>query len=449
MRPVPRTASTPAILAVVFGTLYAALSLVRFHRFEPSSWDNAIFEQGIKGYAHFAAPIVDLKGPGFNQLGDHFSPIIALIAPFYRVFPSAQTVLIAQAVLLAISVAVIAHVAIKHLGTARGSAIAIAYGLSFGIQSAVAADFHEVAFAAPFLALAGAAYIDRDWCRVIWWTLPLMFVKEDMGLTVAAIGVVLWLSGQRRRGAVLAAVGLVGMALVIFMVIPYFNPGGTWDYANIIGGDRGFLDVAFDQPGRKLLTVLITFGVTGLLALASPWALLTLPILGGRFVADNEFYWGTEWHYSLVLMPIVFIALIDAMNREHRPAWLRAYAAQGAAVALAFAAAMQLHSPLSVLVRPATYEANPRAASAREVIALVPKGASLETDIGLMTHLATGRTVYWLGTIGKAQPDYVLFDVEGGIGSPVDVVAYAGKTHGGNWKLMLGKDGYQLARRVR
>lgn len=432
---------------MVFGVLYAALSLVRFNRFDPSSWDNAIFEQGIRGYAHFGAPIVDLKGPDFNQLGDHFSPIIVLVAPFYRVFPSAQTLLIAQAVLIAISVGVVAQIAIKTLGKSRGTALAIAYGMSFGIQSAVEADFHEVAFAAPLLALAGAAYIDRDWRRVIWSTLPLMIVKEDMGLTVAAIGLVVWLAGERRRGAVLATVGVLGMAFVIFVIIPYFNPSGTWDYANTIGGDRRFFEVAFDQSGRKLLTVLITFGVTGLLALASPWAWLALPVLCGRFVADNEFYWGTDWHYSLVLMPIVFIALIDAMNREHRLAWLRAYAPQGAAVALAFAASMQLHSPLSVLVRPATYEANPRAASARQVIGLVPRGASLETDIGLMTHLATGRTVYWLGTIGKAQPDYVLFDVEGGIGSPVDVVAYAEKTHGGNWKLILEKDGYQLAHR--
>ena len=445
MRPASRTAIIPAIFAVIFGALYAFLSLLRFHRFEPSSWDNAIFEQGIKGYAHFGAPIVDLKGPGFNQLGDHFSPIIAFIAPFYRVFPSAQTLLIAQAVLLAISVGVIARIAIKTLGTARGTALAIAYGLSFGIQSAVKADFHEVAFAAPLLAFAGAAYVDRDWRRVIWWTLPLMIVKEEMGLTVAAIGVVLWLAGERRRGALLAAVGVVGMVLVIFVIIPYVNPSGTWDYANTIGGDRGFLLVAFDQPGRKLLTVLITFGVTGLLALASPWAWLTLPILGGRFVADNEFYWGTDWHYSLVLMPIVFIALIDAMNREHRSAWLRAYAPQGAAVALAFAAAMQLHSPLSALVRTATTETNPRVASAREVIALVPTGASVETDIGLMTHLVTDRTVYWLGTVGKAHPDYVLFDVEGNFGSPRDVVAYAEKTHGGNWQLAYDKDGYQLA----
>jgi len=442
-----RKAITPAILAVVFGALYAALSLVRYHRFDPSSWDNAIFEQGIKGYAHLGAPIVDLKGPGFNQLGDHFSPIIALVAPFYRVFPSAQTVLIAQAVLIAISVAVIAHVGIKHLGQTRGIAIATAYGLSFGIQSAVRADFHEVAFAAPLLALAGAAYIDRDWRRVIWWTLPLLLVKEDMGITVAAVGAVLWFAGERRRGTALAAIGVAGMAVVLFVVIPHFNPSGEWDYATKFGGERSVLDVLFDQPGRKALTVIVTFGVTGLLAFASPWVLLALPILAGRFVADKEFYWGTDWHYSLVLMPIVFIALIDAMNREHRPRWLRAYAAQGAVVAVAFAAAMQVHSPLSMLAKPSTYEANPRAASAREVISMVAKGAEVETDIGLMTHLVTDHKVYWLGTVGNAKPDYVLFDVDGSLGSPADVVGYARSTHGGVWKLMFDKDGYVLARR--
>lgn len=448
MKVASRLSVIPAILAVVFGSLYAALSLLRYHRFELSSWDNAIFEQAIKGYAHLGAPIVDTKGPGFNQLGDHFSPIIALVAPFYRIFPSAETLLIAQAVLLAFSVAVIARVGIAHLGAARGSAIAVAYGLSFGIQSAVRSDFHEVAFAAPLLALAGAAYVDRDWRRVVWWTLPLLLVKEDLGVTVAAVGAVLWLSGERRRGIVLAVVGVVGMALVLFVVIPHFNPSGEWDYATKFGGDRSLVAVVFDQPGRKLLTVLLTFGVTGFLALFSPWVLLAVPILLGRFVADKEFYWGTDWHYSLTLMPIVFIALIDVMSRDHRNPWLRTYATYGTAAVLAFAAVMQLQSPLSALVKPQTYDPNPRAASAREVINLVPKGSSVETDIGLMSHLVTDRTVYWLGTSAGAEPDYVLFDIDSGLGSPLDAVAYAVGAHGGTWVLTYEKDGFVLAKRT-
>ncbi|MEO6471511.1 MAG: DUF2079 domain-containing protein [Aeromicrobium sp.] len=448
MRPAWRAATPSAILGIVFGSLYAALSLIRFERFEISSWDNAIFEQGIKGYAHFGSPIVDVKGPGFNQLGDHFSPVLTLIAPFYRLFPSAQTVLISQALLLGLSVAIVGHIAITHLGRAQGMCVAIAYGLSFGIQSALKADFHEVAFAAPLLALVGGAYLDRDWRRMLWWSLPLLLVKEDMGLTVAAIGAVVWLGGERRRGTVLAITGLVVMALVILVAIPHFSPTGEWQYSSSFGESRGFLTVLTDAPGRKLLTLLITFGITGMLAFASPWALVALPTLAVRFAADKEFYWGTDWHYSLVLMPIVFVALIDAMNRQHRAPWLRAYAARGAAVALAFAAAMQLNSPLSVLVQPSTYDSAPRAAGAREVIALVPKGSKVETDISLMSHLVTDHTVYWLGAVGNANPSYVLFDTSGGLGSPLDAVAYGETKHGGAWKLLYSQDGYQLARRV-
>ena len=63
------------------------------------------------------------------------------------------------------------------------------------------AEFHEVAFGAPLLALAGAAYVDRRFGAVVPGSLPLLLVKEDLGLTVAVIGVVLWLAGERRRGA--------------------------------------------------------------------------------------------------------------------------------------------------------------------------------------------------------------------------------------------------------
>ncbi len=435
------------ILAVVFGSLYAALSLLRFDRFEFSSWDNAIFEQAVKGYAHLGAPIVDVKGPGFNQLGDHFSPILVVIAPFYRVFPSGQTILIAQAMLLALSVAIVCRAGIKHLGQARGIGLAVAYGLSFGIQSAVKADFHEVAFAAPLLALAGAAYLDRDWRRLMWWTLPLLLVKEDMGLTVAAVGVVMWLARDRRRGEYLAVTGIAVMALVIYVVIPHFSPTGEWQYGSSFGNGRGFLTVLSDHSGRKIVTLLVTFGVTGMLALASPWALLALPTLAVRFAADKEFYWGTDWHYSLVLMPIVFVALIDAMNREHRFAWLRSYAPYGVAVALGFAAAMQLQSPLSDLVKPETYNADPRATSADKAISLVPKGVKVETDIGLMSHLVSGRTVYWYGAMGDARPTYLAFDTTGGLGSPVDAVAYGQTTFGGTWHLLFDENGYQVATR--
>lgn len=428
------------VLAVAAGVAYGLVALLRFERFTVSSWDAAIFEQAVKGYARPGAPIVDVKGPGYNILGDHFSPIDALIAPFYRIFPSAQTIALAQVVLIAISIAVIALLAMKHLGTPVGLVIGAAYAVSFGLQSAVEAEFHEVAFGAPLLALAGAAYVERRFGAVVAWSLPLLLVKEDLGLTVAVVGGVLWWAGERRRGAVLAGTGLVAMAVIVLVIVPAFNPGDSYAYASSLGGDRGIVATLLDEPGRKLATVLLTVGISGFAALASPWLLLVVPTFAWRFAGDTGYYWGTEWHYSLLLMPVVFVAMIDAMRRVPRLRWL----VVGSVVVTGLTL---VGSPLATLLHSQTYAGAPRADAAREAIALVPDGASVETDIALMSHLVTHHRVYWWGSIGDATPDYVLFDAGAGIGSPADVVAYAERTHGGTYELIHDSDGYVLARR--
>ncbi|MCD9196994.1 DUF2079 domain-containing protein [Aeromicrobium wangtongii] len=427
-------------LALVCAVAYGALTLIRFHRFAINSFDNAIFEQVIKSYSRLSTPVADVKGPGYNIFGDHFSPVTALIAPFYRAFPSAQTVLLAQVVLIAISIYVIALLAMRRLGTPLGLVIGILYGFSFGLQSAVQVNFHEVAFAAPLLAMAGAAYVDRRYDRVVWWSLPLLLVKEDLGLTVAVIGAVLWLAGERRRGVVLALVGVLGSALLVLVVIPAFNGSGEYTHSTL--GERGLLTTLFDQVDRKAATVLLTVGITGLAALASPWVLLILPTLAGRFINDVPYYWGTEYHYSLVLMPVVFVAMIDAMVRWPRLRW-------ATVVGVVVSGFMMINSPLSVLVESETYEDPPRADSARLVLSLVPKGASVEGDIGLLSHLVTDHTTYWVGTVGSGdvKPEYVLFDVQAPIGSPKDVAAYAEKAHGGTYDVIFERDGYVLAQR--
>ncbi len=430
-----------AVWAVVCGAAYTTLALVRFEKFEPTSYDNAIFEQAIRGYAHLQAPIVPIKGPDFNLLGDHFSPIIVLVAPVYRVFPAAQTLLVVQAVLIAVSVYVVSSLGLRRVGLWAGGGIAVAYGLSFGLQSAVEADFHEVAFGAPLLALAGAAYVDRRYGHVVAWSLPLLLVKEDLGLTVTLIGLVLWLAGERRRGVILGVAGGVGFLLVVLVIIPAFNPEGAYAYTGAVGGDRGMFETVFDDSGRKLLTVVMTFAVAGFAALASPWALLVLPTFAWRFAGDNPYYWGTDFHYSILLMTIVAVAAIDAMNRF--PA-LRLTAV----VAVVFTAAMQVSAPLGELVDPEHYEPPARAAAAERVIAQVPDGASVDTDIGLMTHLTTNHDVTWIGTPGNATPEWVLLDVGSPISSPPDAVAYAEDRYDQPYELVEDVDGYQLARRT-
>ncbi len=109
---------------------------------------------------------------------------------------------------------------------------------------------------------------------------------------------------------------------------------------------------------------------------------------------------------------------------------------------------MLVSSPLVALFEPDTYAESPRADDAREVLSLIPKGSTVETDIGLMTHLTTDNTVYWLGTPGNPPPEYVLLDVQSGVGSPADAVAYAEDRYGGAYELLFGEGGYLLVHRT-
>jgi uncharacterized membrane protein len=444
-------------LAAILAIVYAVVSLSRLHRFATRSWDLAIFEQVLRGYASLDGPVVDVQGPGANAFADHFSPALVLLAPVYRVLPSTETLLVAQALLVAASVLVVTRLAVRQLGDPAGLAIGLAYGLSWGVQSAIDFDFHEVALAAPLLALAGAAYVERDWRRTALWAAPLLLVKEDLALTVIAVGVVLVLAGARRWGAGLAAGGVLTFVLATVVIIPAVNPDGVYRFWP--GGDRSggllaallHLPVAMVWPPAKIETLLLVVAAGALLALRSPWMLVAVPNLVVRFASDNANYWSTDWHYSLTTMVVVFVALVDAIvrARERGPDRLRRWAPAAPLVAVAVALVLCLQFPFRALADPATYDGGPRAEQARAVIAQIPDQASVASDIWLLSALIGERDVYWVGSdFAGVAPEYVLLDPQAGRYGTA--VAYtAARFPGSTYEVVSGSGGFRLLRRVK
>lgn len=97
--------SIPAVIVVVIGAwVMIYYSIVQWETMKQvPSWDLAIFSEMAKAYAHLQAPIVPVKGDGFNLLGDHFHPILILLGPIWRLFPTPLSLLITQDLLLAVS----------------------------------------------------------------------------------------------------------------------------------------------------------------------------------------------------------------------------------------------------------------------------------------------------------------------------------------------------------
>ena len=408
----------PWLLAAAFFSAYAALSVSRDRRMQTMSWDLGIFEQAVKAYAHLHAPVADLKGPGTDVLGDHFSPVTSLIAPFYRVFPTPVTLLVAQASLFALAVVPVTRVAQRFLGRSRGCAVGAAYGLSWGVQRAVDFDFHEIAFAMPLLAFSLEAVLRGRWAVALWWAVPLILVKEDLGATAAMIGVLVRLRTRpERRAGRGGTAGTYALALVAFGVaasvweirwlIPAFHGPGYDPFTHINGEGAVAGHIPVVTAVHTLLWVLVPAG--GLLALRSPLLIVTLPTLGWRFASHYPENWGTGWHYSAVLMPVVFLALVDAARRSRssRMPWLRSYASGAPAAAAGAALALSAQLPLAGLTHASAYRVDARTRAVQRLLDRIPDGATVESDVGPLSSLVRRTTVYWIGGSQDVVPRYI------------------------------------------
>jgi uncharacterized membrane protein len=451
----------PWAMAMVFAGLYATISVSRFERLGTRSFDLGIFEQAIRHYAHLQAPIVDIEGAGANFLGDHWNPAIAVFAPFYRLFPTPVTLLVGQAVVIALGVVPVTRAGMHHLGRWSGVAVGLAFGMSYGIQAAVDFDVHEVCLAVPLLAFALEAFLAGRWAGVVAWAAPLVLVKEDLGVTVAAIGLLLVLFGARRWGIGLAVFGLASFALTMTVLIPHFSAGGPQGLSRLAAGTGTGdsvlhrilnLPLAVVTPGPRATTVLLLLGVTVFLALRSPLLILVLPTLGWRFISTNQSFWGQLFHYDLVLMPIVFAALVDAVVRARRGRWrpLRWYARAAPALAVLVGLFLCTRFAFRGLIDPRTYQPSPRAPAADRILSQIPDGATVETDHGLMAKLTNRTRVFWIGAAAPVVPRFVLIDIHSGWNpAPSSPVKYAESLHPGTtYVLVSDRDGYVLMRAV-
>ena len=549
--------SIPAVIVVVIGAwVMIYYSIVQWETMKPvPSWDLAIFSELAKAYAHFQTPIVPVKGDGYNLLGDHFHPILLLLGPIWRLFPTPLSLLITQDLLLAVSAWPLTRLASRLTNQWVAGGLGLVYVLSWGMQGAVAAQFHEIAFAMPMLAYASVAFVERRWVAVTAWSAPLVLVKEDMGLTVLMIGVAVILTSavpawyrsctvirpsergadglnaaagnapkdeatrNRHRGLRLG-VGMIvgGIAAFLFAIqvfLPAFNINGVWDYG-LSSQDKPTSPDALTQKVKVVVMLILTSGIIGV---TSPWLLVVLPTLAWRFLGSVEFYWVWDnWHYNATLMPIALGALLDVVARRRAhgsyvadhpvrqvgvdgravvgrsaqaapgasspdesdvdgprrsptafPTWLTVPLRHRFVVAtsiLTTVATGVLTAPYLPLWQATNKNFDPLAAEAKqsdeakrtethrvavahEVIATIPEGATVVTDLSLLAYLVPRAEVSWVGTSGPDKEYIVMTPTSANQWGTTNAATW-GEQHskqGATYTVIFNKDNYQIAKR--
>lgn len=447
-------------ITALAAVIYSVLSVTRYVTYQDATYDLGIFDQAVRSYAHFQPGISIAKGlydfgqPNFSVLGDHFSPIDAVLAPLYWVYNSPVDLLIAQAVLFALAVPPIWAFTSRafgagHWGTVAAYCVSTGYALSWTIAAAAVVGFHEVAFA-PVLTAVALERLQKGRLKVaLLALLGLLLIKEDMGLYVAGLGLgiaatrALPIPRRRLTGLVIAAAGLAVTFVAIYVVIPAMGGRSDfyWAYQTLGSNVPQALEHIVSHPmsAAKLLvtpwvkvhTMLLLFAPFLFLSLLSPITWAVFPLLLDRMLS-NSFgnWWQDSYQYNAYLAVPLALGAVDGVLRLERWAawvwrrslserprlrrpidWVTGNLPVAATVAFALiAVAMVPYLSLGWMFKPSFYHRNASAVAEAAVVSHVPSGVIIETTGGTGPHLVTRDIVeVWDGkSRGPVYPPWVI-----------------------------------------
>lgn len=323
--------SLPWFTAVVLATFLSLLALAR-------SQDLGIGYQ--LGHYLQAADLMDrgfepvVSDLGYNLFADQGAWIFWPIAWALRVLPVAGTLLVLQSVALALGVVPIWRIARgpANLRIGAAGALMVAYAMHPSIHNLNLAGFHPEALALPALMAAYLASQRGRWRLVAVLVLLVVATRSDLGLAVAALGLLLVGEDERTAGWSLATFGLTWFLVMSFVVQPMLGDGGYPHLDAFARYGTSVLGIAVGMLGDPVGLVSDLFGRDGfdkVLLLLAPVLFLplvrprylvpVLPLLALYLVADVPDDGFGNPQQDVATLAFVFIAATYALMRIGTP----------------------------------------------------------------------------------------------------------------------------------
>jgi uncharacterized membrane protein len=422
------------IACAAFAAEFGALAMLRHRAYNTGRFDLGNFIQAIWTTAHgdFLQQ-TNLHGEQISRLGVHFEPILAVFAPLWWIWPSADMLLTAQAIVLALGALPVFWLARKHLGSDRAAlGLSLAYLIYPPVQWLGVDEFHPGTLGCTFLLFA-FWYLDED--RLIpfgIFSLLACTTREEMPLVVAGMGV--WYALTRRKwalGAGIAAAGLAFTALVVSVVTPHFRHGAPLTfygrYKDVGGSPSQAARMIFTHPIRVLQIVFDHRGVryiaqlflplAGLCFLA-PLALIPLlPVLAVNLLSSAHGQTSIHFHYTAGEIPILMAATVLggawlARRWRHQAVRIAGIALAGVLIGNYLLGPLPLwrHIPGGQTLGADRSDVREHDRVADEALALIPPTAVVSATNSLGAHLSARRTFLSFPVLQNAT--WVAYDDE-------------------------------------
>ena len=401
-----------AILVCLFTSTYAIGGLSHYRLFESGS-DLAIFDQAIWHASRYQSPASTISGFS-NILGDHFYPVLALFVPLYWIAPNPQTLIIAQAFLLAVSCVPVFLFLRGRLTSGPAMTVTAAYGLFWGMQRTATFDVHEFAFAPLFIATLILAMQRKQW--TLFWIAAIGtgLVKEDLIPLLGFAGLYLFVQGERRRGAWLMSLSAVVFIALVGFVLSRIGDSTGYRYT---GGYEAAIrrpwtiPIVLVTPVVKVQTMLSWLAPFLFLPLVSPLSALAIPLVLERFLSPSVNHWGVIFHYSAPFAPILAASAGDGLARLARRIpdidARRRLAGMLAAVCVVLSAIVPGHQPLWQLFSTRSHELTDVHRAGYRALLEIPPDASVVAQTPVASHLSQRDRIFLLAA-DAPDADFVI-----------------------------------------
>jgi uncharacterized membrane protein len=433
------------VLAAATGAavLFGALALIRHWSFHSTASDLAVFDQVLWNTIHgrFMESTLSLaRCDPHSFFGDHFSPALLAILPVYALFPRPETLIVVQTIALAIGVWPVYLLARRFLPSTRQRLVWVAaYLLSAPLSFVALYDFHEITLAVAPLGFAMYFLATRRTIPMILSLLVALLAKEEVAVIGVGFGVALALQRRWWPSAIVIVGSVVAFVVTLKIIIPAFAAGAPYQYLGryvSLGRDeaeiartllldplRALAVLGKGEVGSKVVFVLSLFAPGLLLALRSPWALVTsLPTLGYLMLSDYGGFHTLHNQYGAPLIPLALGAsILGVASLDER--WRRRVT-RGVVASTLFFAFTFGGLPLSINFADAFLRGEPDRAPSGQFILLrepryepflaavraIPADAAVSSRDFFTTQIPQRRFNYNLVGLDPCDARYVILD---------------------------------------
>lgn len=420
-------------MVLIYIVLFSSLTILKHEAFQTTAFDLGNMDQAVWNSLRGRFLPLTNWGEAGTRLAYHVDPILILISPLYLIYSDPKTLLVFQTVVVALGALPLFLLAKEVLGE---SLVALVFPLVYllfpALEAANLFDFHPTTLTASFLAYAFYYLYRRRYGCFFLFAFLLMACKEEMPLWVIMMGFYLLLAQRNWRiGLTTISLGVVWFIIAVYIIIPHFNPKGESPYlaayGYLGGGGFGIWKGLLTRPDLVISNLFMKEKALYLWGLLAPVAflsllaphilLLSLPTLALNLLSTKpEFYTLEKFHYAAPLVPFVLLSAILGVN--YLVVHLSPRLGMKRQTLLYLLSALVL---ISTLIYHRGHGFTPLAADfqmpkvtphhrlAKELMALIPEGATVSAQSRLNPHLSQRPKIYMFPKVEDAE--YVFFDV--------------------------------------